>query len=409
MKHYTVTLVIILLSASFLVHGQDGTLSAAASADLDPAGQETVSASTGEARDENGKAFFPVRNVDMDFQMRGSLRGDFPHGGKASAKFRMDDIRLNIEGRAGKKVYYRFRQSFTKDFNTLDFENIVSAVNYAFVKWHATPKTTFTFGKHVLALGGHEFDAVPVYVIQFSDFGSSLSSYQMGVSGEWHITPTQDLVFQVSNFRGVTDDEFYYGGLPEGVSPTNFPFIATANWNGTFLEKTLNLRYSASYGHQAAGKGVWLMSLGHSYRLKKWGAYLDFMWSRQGLDVSSILSESIASSDGRLKTMQNTEYFTTVGYLHFFISPSFMTFFKGAWECGGVYSPYDSISQGLYRTNWNAQLCLQYMPTKDRDFRLFAHYNFYSRHATSRGRTLGMQDLSEHLVSLGIIYIMNVL
>ena len=116
MKHYTVTLIIILLSASFLVHGQDGTLSAAVSADLDPAGQETVSASTGEARDENGKAFFPVRNVDMDFQMRGSLRGDFPHGGKASAKFRMDDIRLNIEGRAGKKVYYRFRQSFTKDF-----------------------------------------------------------------------------------------------------------------------------------------------------------------------------------------------------------------------------------------------------------------------------------------------------
>ena len=154
MKHYTVTLVIILLSASFLVHGQDGTLSDAASADLDPAGRETVSVPPGEAGDENGKAFFPVRNVDMDFQMRGSLRGDFPHGGKASAKFRMDDIRLNIEGRAGKKVYYRFRQSFTKDFNTLDFENIVSAVNYAFVKWHATPKTTFTFGKHVLALGG---------------------------------------------------------------------------------------------------------------------------------------------------------------------------------------------------------------------------------------------------------------
>lgn len=398
MKHYTtITVVIIaLLLACSSAFARKDTLVLSA---VEPA----------DTSEKKEKAFFPVDKVDMAFQMRGSLRGDFPKGGKVAARFRMDDIRLNIEGWAGKKVYYRFRQSFTKDFNTLDFENIVSAVNYAFVKWNATPKTTFTFGKHVLALGGHEFDAVPVYVIQFSDFGSSLSSYQMGVSTEWHITPEQDLVFQVSNFRGMSDSEFYYGGLPEGVSPTNFPFIATVNWNGKFLEKTLNLRYSASYGHQAAKKGVWLVSLGHSYRLKKWGAYLDFMWSRQGLDVSSIMSESITYSDGKLRTMQNTEYFTAVGYLHFFISPSFMTFFKGAWECGGIYRPYDNIGQGIYRTNWNAQFCFQYMPTRDSDFRLFAHYNYYHRNPTDRGLSLGMAGVSEHLVSLGIIYIMNVL
>lgn len=398
MKHYsTITVVIIalLLACSSAFAREDTPVLSA----VEPA----------DTSEKKEKAFFPVDKVDMAFQMRGSLRGDFPKGGKAAAKFRMDDIRLNIEGWAGKKVYYRFRQSFTKDFNTLDFENIVSAVNYAFVKWNATPKTTFTFGKHVLAIGGHEFDAVPVYVIQFSDFGSSLSSYQMGVSTEWHITKDQDLVFQVSNFRGMSDSEFYYGGLPEGVSPTNFPFIATVNWNGKFMDKTLNLRYSASYGHQATRKGVWLVSLGHSYRLKKWGAYLDFMWSRQGLDVSSIMSESITYGDGNLKTMQNTEYFTSVGYLHFFISPSFMTFLKGAWECAGIYRPYDNFSKGIYRTNWNAQFCFQYMPTRDSDFRLFAHYNYYHRNPTSRGLASGMAGVSEHLVSLGIIYIMNVL
>lgn len=356
------------------------------------------------------KALFPVDNVDMVFQMRGSLRAEFPRNGNVSARFRMDDLRWNIEGKAGEKVYYRFRQALTKGFTSLTLENLVSSVNYAYVKWHASPKATLTFGKNVLALGGHEFDAVPVYVIQFSDFGSSLSSYQMGVSAEWHMNGSHDLIFQLSNFRGVTDNEFYYGELPGDTTPTDFPFIGTVNWNGDFLDdQSLKLRYSASYGHQTQDKGVWIVELGHSYRQKRWGAFLDLIWSRQGLDVSSIMSSSAVFSDGRQRTLQNTEYLTAVGYLHFFFSPSFSAFAKGAWECAGIYEPYMDIDRGVYRTNWNAQCCLQYMPTKDSNFRLFAHYNYYGRHATGKGLSLGMSSLTEHRISLGIIYIMKVL
>lgn len=415
MRKSTVTIIAFFLAA-FVVKGNEtrfaaDTLNLEQEADtlnLDKA--PGLMERNAEEKDEmSGKALFPVRNVDMDFQMRGSLRGDFPAVGAASARFRMDDIRLNIEGRAGDKVYYRFRQSFTKDFNTLSFENLVSSVNYAYVRWKAAPQATLTFGKHVLALGGHEFDAVPVYVIHFSDFGSSFSSYQMGVSAEWHVDSTDDLVFQVSNFRGVSDNEFYYGGLPDGVPPTNFPFIGTVNWNSSYADDAVKLRYSVSYGHQAADRGMWLVSLGHSYRVSKWGAYLDVMWSRQGLDVSSILSETAVYQDGIHRTLQNTEYLSLVGYLHFFISPSFMAFCKGAWECGGIYRPYGGLEGGIYRTDWNAQLCFQYMPTRDSDFRLFAHYNIYSRSATDKGRLLGMEGMTEHRVSLGIIYIMNVL
>lgn len=404
----TITIAAVFVLCCPIVSGHEDSLFISASDSLSTAGSIT-NEKPDDGTPDREKAFFPVKNVDMQFQMRGSFRADFPHGDNASARFRMDDIRMNIEGRAGDKVYYRFRQTFTKDFNTLNFENVVSSVNYAFVKWKATRDASFTFGKHVLTLGGHEFDAVPVYVIQFSDFGSSLSSYQMGVSAEWHMNPHHDLVFQVSNFRGVSDSEFYYGGLPEGVSATDFPFIGTVNWNGDFLDKRLKLRYSASYGHQATDKGVWIVALGHSYRVRKWGGYLDLMWSRQGLDVSSIMSSSAAYPDGLHRTMQNTEYLTAVGYLHFFFSPSFSAFFKGAWECGGIYNGYDSMEKGIYRTNWNVQACLQYMPVKDSDFILFAHYNFYNMSPTSLGRTVGMAGISEHRVSLGIIYIMNVL
>lgn len=399
MKHLTITLLTISIIACLPAAGRQPET------DTGIMKQEDDTACV-----QKEKAFFPVDNVDMSFQMRGSLRGDFPRGGEASARFRMDDLRWNIEGWAGKKVYYRFRQALTKGFTSLSLENLVSSVNYAFVKWHATPKTTFTFGKHVLSLGGHEFDAVPVYVIQFSDFGSSFSSYQMGASAEWHISPSHDLVFQMSNFRGVSDSEFYYGQLPSDIKETNFPLIGTVNWNGDFLDdKSLKLRYSVSYGHQTTDKGVWIVSLGHSYRKPKLGGYIDLMWSRQGLDVSGIMSRSAAYSDGTPRTLQNTEYLTAVGYLHFFFSPSIAAFVKGGWECAGIYQPYDDIVKGVHRTNWNAQCCFQYMPTRDSDFRLFAHYNYYGRNATEKGRALGMADVTEHRVSLGIIYIMKVL
>ena len=153
------------------------------------------------------------------------------------------------------------------------------------------------------------------------------------------ISPSQDLVFQMSNFRGVSDSEFYYGQLPDNIKATNFPLIGTVNWNGDFLnDKSLKLRYSVSYGHQTTDKGVWIVSLGHSYRKPKLGGYIDLMWSRQGLDVSGIMSRSAAYSDGTPRTLQNTEYLTAVGYLHFFFSPSIAAFVKGGWECAGAAS-----------------------------------------------------------------------
>lgn len=63
---------------------------------------------------------------------------------------------------------------------------------------------------------------------------------------------------------------------------------------------------------------------------------------------------------------------------------------------------------GLYRFNWNTQACFQYMPTKDRNFRLFAHYSYYSRHSTAHGRDIGIASLDRQAVTAGIIYIMKI-
>lgn len=354
---------------------------------------------------------FPLRSHDLSFQMRGSLRAEMPRGGEASARFRMDNFRWNVEGTFGrnKEFYYRFRQSFNANFRSNTFDNLLESIDYAFMTWRPRQHFSLTFGKQVHALGGQEFWAAPVYVMQYSDFVGSFPCYQMGVMATWHITPTQDLAFQVSNIRGFWDDEFYHGGLPEGTESSRAPFLYTLNWNGNFLDNALEFRWSASYGSQAAGRSMCIFAMGQSYRSEWWGIYVDLMYSRQGLDLNGVLSSSAVSvPGGDYGTLQNVDYVSAIGYLHLFLSKSFSMFFKGSREYGGLYSPAGNVPAGMLRASWNGQACLEYMPTGNRDFRLFLHYNFYDARAVENGALLGITDKREHRISLGMIYIMNI-
>lgn len=349
-------------------------------------------------------------NHDMSFQMRGSLRMDMPGTERPSAHFRMDNFRWNIEGTVGKKkeLYYRFRQSFNANFRSNTFDNLLESVDYAFMTWTPVRQFSLTFGKQVMALGGQEAWAAPVNVIQYSDFGGSFPCYQLGVMGTWHITSAHDLAFQISNLRGVSDGEYFHGGLPEGVGSSRAPFLYTLNWNGNFLDDALELRWSVSYGTQAERKDLWIIELGQSYRSDWWGVYVDLIYSRQSLDANGILSRASVFQDGMARTLENVEYFSAIGYLHLFFSPSFSAFLKGSMEHGSLYRPYGDIPAGLCRASWNAQACLEYMPAKSRDFRIFLHYNYYSASPTGYGTALGIAGTQEHRLSLGIVYIMNI-
>lgn len=349
-------------------------------------------------------------NHDMAFQMRGSLRTDIPEGGEASARFRMDNFRWNVEGSFGKnrELYYHFRQSFNANFSTHTFDNLLESVDYAYLMWTPVKAFSFTFGKQVMALGGQEAWAAPVYVMQYSDFGGSFPCYQLGAMGTWHISGTQDLAFQITNIRGVSDGEYFYGGLPDGVKSSRAPFLYTLNWNGNFFDDALEFRWSASYGSQAVNRDLWIVELGQSYRSDRWGVYFDLIYSRQDLDANGILSRAAVFPEGALRTLENVEYFSAIGYLHLFFSPSFSAFLKGSIEHGSLYRPYGDIPQGLCRASWNAQACLEYMPTRSRDFRFFLHYNYYNASPAGNGTRLGIQEESGHRISLGIIYIMNI-
>ena len=286
---------------------------------------------------------FPLSSHDLSFQMRGSLRAEMPGGEEASARFRMDNFRWNVEGSFGRnrEFYYHFRQSFNANFRSNTFDNLLESIDYAYMTWRPRQHFSLTFGKQVHAIGGQEFWAAPVYVVQYSDFGGSLPCYQMGAMATWHITPTQDLALQMSNIRGFWDDEFYHGG-------SRAPFLYTLNWNGNFLNNSLEFRWSASYGTQAAERDMWIFAMGQSYRSKKWGVYLDLIYSRQGLDINGVLSSAVpVGPDGDYRTLQNVDYLSAIGYLHLFLSPRRSRCISRArGSTGGFTARWETCRQG---------------------------------------------------------------
>ena len=80
---------------------------------------------------------FPLSSHDLSFQMRGSLRAEMPGGEEASARFRMDNFRWNVEGSFGRnrEFYYHFRQSFNANFRSNTFDNLLESIDYAYMTW----------------------------------------------------------------------------------------------------------------------------------------------------------------------------------------------------------------------------------------------------------------------------------
>ena len=97
-----------------------------------------------------------------------------------------------------------------------------------------------------------------------------------------------------------------------------------------------------------------------------------------------------------------------VGYFHWNFDPSWAFFLKGVREYGALYEDYEGVSAGFCRADWNAQVCLEYMPTQSKDFRFFVHYNYYHLDSIGVGKQLQLPQDEEHRLSLGLIYIMPV-
>lgn len=348
-------------------------------------------------------------NINLEFYT--SANAYFTENEFDDLSFKLNRVRLEIEGRLNDHLSYHFRQSFNKYSNPHSVDNLSSSIEYANITWHASDRFNLVAGKQFVALGGYEAYVNALRVREFCEFNNNVAVYQAGIMGVVQFNPAQQLILQVVNNRSGSDSDLYIYGRPDGIEAAKIPLLATVNWNGFFLDDALHFRYSASMGQLAKGKNIYYLTCGNIYEKYPFVAYLDVMYSREGIDSQQRITTLQGQGRGMLPvTAQNTQYLSFIANLDYQFHPKWNAYIKGAYETAGIYEANSIFAKGRYLTSWNAQACLEWFPfAEDKGFKVFAHYLYKGHHLTENAEVMMASMPHTQRISLGLVYVIPVL
>jgi hypothetical protein len=288
-------------------------------------------------------------------------------------------------------------------------DNLSSSIEYANITWHASDKFSFVAGKQFVALGGYEAYVNALRVREFCEFNSNVAVYQAGVMGVIQFNPSQQLLLQIVNNRSGSDNDLFIYGRPASLNPAKFPILATVNWNGLFMDDALHFRYSASAGQLAEGKNIYYLTCGNIYEKGPVVAYLDVMYSREGIDSQQRIT-ALQGAGVPAVTAQNAQYLSFIANFDYQFHPKWNAYVKGAYETSGIYKSNGHFAEGRYMTTWNAQACMEWFPfTEDKGFKVFAHYLYTGHQLADNAKALMAVKPHTQRFSLGLVYVIPVL
>ncbi len=348
-------------------------------------------------------------NINLEFYT--TANAYFTEGKLDDLSFKMNRVRLEIAGRLNDHLSYHFRQSFNKYTNPHSMDNLSSSIEYANITWHASDRFNLVAGKQFVALGGYEAYVNAMRLMEFCDFNNNVAVYQAGLMGVIQFNPSQQLLVQVVNNRSGSDSDLDIYGRPDGLEAAKVPLLATLNWNGLFLDDALHFRYSASVGQLAKGKNIYYLTCGNIYEKYPFIAYLDVMYSREGIDSQQRITALQGHGKGMLPvTAQNTSYLSFIGNFDYHFHPKWNAYVKGAYETSGIYEANGIFAKGRYITSWNAQACLEWFPfTEEKGLKVFAHYLYKGYELTENAEVMMASMPHTQRISLGLVYVIPVL
>ena len=311
-------------------------------------------------------------NYDMNWS--GEKGTDFDGG-----RFAFRQLRLEFKGNVNDWISYRYRQRLTSNAFG-NFDNVLKSIDIMEVGFRYK-KVNFVLGKQCAAYGGIEFDLNPIEVYQYCDMIEYMDNFMTGVRAAWDINSNQQLQFQILDATALNPGQMY----GENIVKAKMPFVYTVNWNGNF-NNFYETRWSASFMNEVKNKHMWYFAFGNKFNFTpKWGAWLDVMYSREGIDrkgiitgVTGVQDKVAIEQDGEMKVIGHnayyTDYFTLLLHMNYFVHPKWNIFGKVAWESNGVYKASGDVLKGNYGTDWLYIGGVEYYPLKDRGLHFFLTY-----------------------------------
>ncbi|WP_432713817.1 porin [Pedobacter sp.] len=349
-----------------------------------------------------------LNNVDVIVNTQTAFNNYFSNGKYNSSQFAVNQFRLEIKGDVlDDKVFFRFRNRYTKDPEVQSIDNITSSTDLAFIGYNLSDRTSIAIGKLCAAWGGYEFDMNPIDIYQYNDIVENADNFLTGVQFTWAASADHILTAQVLNSRTKTYKELYEE-VPE-LKEAKFPAAVVASWNGSFLDGKIQTLWSFSIFQEANKNSnnsvnMYYTALGNQLRLKDWLVQYDFKWSSEQLDrtgvVSSLIPENLLGHAAQ--HVDYKEHWLRVMYS-----------LNQQWRLAAVGMvstarwkdlPNETGNSNRLRTAWGIIPSVEFYPIENYNLKFFGAYvGRYLEYSSYSKTTLGQMNGNTGRIMIGII------
>ena len=345
--------------------------------------------------------------LNIKLNMHGSYNAPFSYedGGMGESAFKMQQLRLDVQGRVNEWLYYRWRQRLNRpNHGAGSIDNMPSSIDFAAIGIQLSDRWKVFMGKQGVLYGGIEYDLNPIEVHEYSDMSDYITAFLTGVNISYKVNTNHEINFQVVDSRNCSLEEKYGFNL----NKSKMPLIYTLNWNGNLLDGRWLTRWSASYASQAKNNYMTYVAFGNQIQWsKKVDMYLDFMHSYENLDDKGIMTQCIGTYNNHAAA--NVVYNSVVAKLNYRFMPHWNLFAKGMFETAGFAKTTANHERGTYRTSYGYIGGVEYYPMNDSNLRFYGAFVGRTYNFNHTAQSLGNKNYNTHRIQLGFIYQLPVL
>jgi len=316
-----------------------------------------------------------LKNVSVIANMNFALRNEFNDGEYTQTRFRNEQFRLEIRGQVHEKVYFRFRDRYTRAQTSESVDNLSRSVDLAYLRFDISEKFSISAGKMCADWGAWEFDWNPIDIYEYSDIVEYADNFLTGVGFSYTPSNRNQFTFQVLDSRTKTFEELY--GDQPNFTESKAPLAFVANWRGSLFDGKVKTIWSYSLFNEATNANMNYIALGNEFNFDKFRFIYDFKWSDEQLDRTGIVSETVPDNIYEF-ALANTQYIGHWVNLRYIISPKVHLTFVGMLDIAqwknSFNDPENTTGEEHIRTAWGYIPAVEYFPWSDLNIKFFANW-----------------------------------
>jgi hypothetical protein len=354
-----------------------------------------------------------LRDVDVIFNSRMAYNSNFVDGDHTLSEFRVDQLRFEMKGKIHDKIFFRFRNRYTREPIPGNLDNISRSVDMAYLRIDLSESTKLSFGKLCADWGGYEFDFNPIDILAYNVIIDNADNFLVGAGLAHNFGDGKNsLSFQLLNSRTKTYEEQYGSTAPSDIHPSEYPLAAVVNWRGSFFEGKFQTTYSYSFFNEAKGAHMDYFALGNKFKSKKLVLYYDFKYSMEGLDrkgvVSNIINAKLPDSEIPDSVIpyaaQDALYVENWIRAEYLASPK-INLLLTVMNCDQSWKDNpDPNGSSKLSTSYGLIPTIQYMPFKDFNIKFYVAYTARKYDYTDYAKNaFGVKDYTTGLLGFGFI------